>query len=78
MKQDFGQHRRDGRIVISEKGSASQQAASKLKDLKEQSGKKILVAIDRKTTIELPESLTQAERDERVAMYIRLHHRPKI
>jgi len=75
MKQDFGQNRREGRSSIS---TANQQAVSKLNDIKAQSGEKILIAIDRKTSIELPAILTQAERDERVAIYIRLHNRPKI
>ena len=68
-----GFRRKEGRITHSEKASATKQVSTVLKELKERNDEVIQISISGRTTIELPASLTQEERDERVANYIRLH-----
>lgn len=57
-----------------ERTSATHQVESLLKDIKGKAGKMVRVQINSKTSIELPESLSQEERDARVANYIKLHN----
>ncbi len=73
----MNQNKKEGKITFSDKTLAGQQTLSKLKEMKAKLGEMVLVAIDRKTSIELPSNLTKEERDERVENYIRLHQ-PKI
>ncbi|MBP6634312.1 MAG: hypothetical protein KA177_00535 [Paludibacter sp.] len=58
----------------SDKASASQQITSILKNLKDKTGETIRISINKRTTIELPACLTQAEQDARVANYMKLHN----
>ncbi|MBN2765861.1 MAG: hypothetical protein JXR27_05760 [Paludibacteraceae bacterium] len=58
----------------SDKASASQQITSILKNMKEKTGETIRISINKRTTIELPACLTQAEQDARVANYMKLHN----
>lgn len=66
--------KKDGKIARIERTSINQQAELMLKNIKEKAGNVVLVAINSKTTIELPAHLSQAERDARVANYIKLHN----
>lgn len=61
-------------MIRSERSAINQQVESILKDLKEKTGDVILIQITDRTTIELPAHLSQAERDERVANYIKRHN----
>lgn len=65
--------KKEGEITRQEKTSVNQQAEAILKNIKENTGDEVLIAINNRTTIELPAYLTQAEKDARVANYIRLH-----
>lgn len=65
--------KKEGEITRQEKTSVNQQAEAILKNIKENTGDVVLIAINNRTTIELPAYLTQAEKDARVANYIRLH-----
>ncbi|MBP8023300.1 MAG: hypothetical protein KAY69_01855 [Paludibacter sp.] len=58
----------------SDKASASQQITSILKNMKDKTGETIRISINKRTTIELPACLTQAEQDARVANYMKLHN----
>lgn len=71
-QNSFGQ-KKEGGIIHSDKASASQQITSILKNLKDKTGETIRISINKRTTIELPACLTQAEQDARVANYIKLH-----
>lgn len=51
----------------------TQQVASMLKGMKDRTGDVVLIAITKRTTIELPAHLSQEERDARVANYLKLH-----
>jgi len=72
-QNSFGQ-KKEGGISHSDKASASQQITSILKNLKDKTGETIRISINKRTTIELPASLTQAEQDARVANYMKLHN----
>lgn len=70
-QKSFG-NKKDGEITRSERTSATQQAESLLKNVKEKSGNVIHVMINDRTTIELPAHLSQEEIDARVRKYIDL------
>lgn len=72
IQNSFGS-KKEGKITRIERTSINQQAELMLKNIKEKAGNVVLVAINNKTTIELPAHLSQAERDARVANYIKLH-----
>lgn len=72
-KQNLSGNRKSGVIIRSERTSVTQQVESVLKDIKQKAGEVILVQITDRTSIELPAHLSQAERDARVANYIKLH-----
>lgn len=72
-KQKSSSSRKEGEITRSERTSVSQQAELTLKSIKDRTGDVVLITISGRTTIELPAHLSQAERDARVANYIRLH-----
>lgn len=71
--QNSTNSKKDTEISRFGKNVAHTQAENLLSEIKEKSGEMILVTITPRTTIELPAYLTQAERDERVANYIKLH-----
>lgn len=71
VKQNFSGNKKD--IIRSERTAINQQVESLLKDIKQKAGEVILIQITARTTIELPAHLSQAERDARVANYIKLH-----
>jgi len=73
VKQNSSGAKKDGEITRSELTSVNQQAALMLKGIKKNAGDVVYIAISKRTTIELPAHLSQAEREERVANYIRLH-----
>jgi len=73
VKQNSPTSKKEGEITRQERTSVNYQAEQALKGIKEKSGDMILIAISNRTTIELPAHLSQAERDARVANYIRLH-----
>ncbi|MDD3078018.1 MAG: hypothetical protein PHH37_02795 [Paludibacter sp.] len=73
IKQNFNNNKKEGRITLTEKASATKQIVSILKEMKEKKGDVVRVIINNRTSIELPADLSQEERDERVANYIRLH-----
>lgn len=60
-------------IIRTETSSPSQLTENALKEYKKTVGKVVLVAITPRTTIELPAHLSQAEREERIELYKRLH-----
>lgn len=66
-------NKKEGEITRQERTSVNQQAEQTLQEIKKKAGDVVLIAINGRTTIELPAYLTQAERDARVANYIRLH-----
>lgn len=68
--------KKEGRISYSDSKKVAKQAMDVLNEIKAKSRelKTIIVAIDKRTCIELPANLSQAERDERVATYIRVHN----
>lgn len=72
-QNSFGQ-KKEGGISHSDKATATQQVTSILKNMKDKAGKTIRISINKRTTIELPACLTQAEQDARVANYIKLHN----
>lgn len=65
--------KKEGEITRSERTTVNQQAELTLKNIKEKTGKVVLIAINDRTTLELPAHLSQAERDARVENYIKLH-----
>ncbi len=65
--------KKEGEITSSERLSATQQAASILKNVKAKTGEVVRIAINSRTIIELPAHLSQSEIDERVKRYIELH-----
>jgi len=73
-KQDSNNIRKDGKISYSEKVISAKQTVSILNELKHKNGAMVRVIIDKRTSIELPASLSQSEIDERVAVYIRTHN----
>ncbi len=73
VKQNSSNNRKEGEITRLERTSITQQAKLTLKNIKEKAGDVVLITISDRTTIELPAHLSQAERDARVANYIRLH-----
>lgn len=72
-KQQPSNNKKKGEITRSERTSASEQAASALKNAKEKAGDVIHISISDRTTIELPAHLSQEEIDARIEKYIRLH-----
>jgi len=72
-KQNLSGNGKSGGITRSERSTVTQQVESVLKDIKQKAGEVILVQITDRTSIELPAHLSQAERDARVANYIKLH-----
>jgi len=62
-------------VLSSRRFSANYQAEVLLNGLKEKTGDVVLISINNRTTIELPAHLSQAERDARVANYIKLHNK---
>ncbi|MCD7936735.1 MAG: hypothetical protein LUG98_07745 [Tannerellaceae bacterium] len=72
-KQNLSGSKKEGKVTRIERTSATHQAELILKGIKEKAGEVVLVAISNRTTIELPASLSQVERDARVANYIKLH-----
>lgn len=66
--------RKEGKVSYSEKNQTSKQTENLLNELKHNKVETVRIAIDRRTSIELPASLTQEERDERVAVYMRTHN----
>jgi len=73
VKQNFSSIRKGGEITRSERTTVNQQVETMLQDIKQKTGKVILVAITNRTSIELPAHFTQDQIDERVAKYIELH-----
>lgn len=71
-QHSFG-NKKQKNIIRSERSNINQQVESLLKDLKQKTGEVILVPITDRTSIELPAHLSQAEREARVANYIKLH-----
>jgi len=71
--QNSDNHKKEGKITHAEKASAAKQVHTILKEMKDKKGDMILVVINNKTSIELSADLSQEERDERVANFIRLH-----
>ena len=69
-KQNFSGNKKEGEITRSERTSATQQAASVLKSVKEKVGNVIHITISNRTTIELPAHLSQEEINARVEKYI--------
>lgn len=69
----MGLNPKDGAITQSEKGKAKQTASSTLKNIKANAGEVIQVRIDNNTIIELPASLSEEERNERINSYKRRH-----
>ncbi len=65
--------KKEGEITRSERTTVNQQAELTLKNIKEKTGKVVLITISDRTTLELPAHLSQAERDARVENYIKLH-----
>lgn len=59
--------------IIRTESSPNQSTENALKEYKKTVGKVVLVAITPRTTIELPAHLSQAEREERIELYKRLH-----
>lgn len=57
----------------SERNIANQLIENSLKEYKKSIGEVVLIAVGPRTTIELPASLTQAERDARIEIYKKLH-----
>lgn len=57
----------------SERSLSNQLIENSLKEYKKSVGEVVLVAINSRTTIELPAHLSQAERDIRIENYKRLH-----
>lgn len=57
----------------SERSIANQLIENSLKEYKKSIGEVVLIAVGPRTTIELPASLTQAERDVRIEIYKKLH-----
>ncbi|MFM2293120.1 MAG: hypothetical protein RIS29_2933 [Bacteroidota bacterium] len=66
--------RKEGKISYTEKTVAANQTVNILNGIKQNRVEMVRIAIDKRTSIELPASLTQDERDERVAIYIRTHN----
>ena len=66
--------RKEGKISYTEKTVAANQTVNILNGIKQNRVEMVRIAIDKRTPIELPASLTQDERDERVAIYIRTHN----
>lgn len=73
IKQNLSTHKKEGEITRQERTSVNHQAELTLKGIKEKSGEVVLIAINARTTIELPAHLSEIEREARVANYIRLH-----
>ncbi len=71
-KQSSSVNKKKGEITRSERTSATQQAELILKNVKENAGKVIHIAISDRTTIELPANLSQEEIDIRVKRYKKL------
>lgn len=70
-KQNSPTNKKEGEVSYSERTSVTYQA--KL-TLKEKTGNVVLIAINDRTTIELPAHLSQEEKDLRVENYIKLHN----
>jgi hypothetical protein len=66
--------RKEGKISYTEKTVAANQTVNILNGIKQNRVEMVRIAIDKRTSIELPASLTQDERNERVAIYIRTHN----
>lgn len=73
VKQNFSGSKKEGEITRPARTSVNQQAALMLKEIKRKAGDVVRIAISSRTTLELPACMDQAERDARVANYIRLH-----
>lgn len=72
-KQNSTTNKKEGEITRQDRNSVTQQAELTLQEIKKKAGDVVLIAINNRTTIELPAYLSQAEIDARVANYIRLH-----
>ena len=72
-KQSSSVTKKRGEITRLERASATQQAESVLKSVKEKAGDVIHIMINDRTTLELPADLSQEEIDARVERYIKLH-----
>lgn len=59
--------------VRSERSIANQLIENSLKEYKKSIGEVVLVSVGPRTTIELPASLTQEEREARIEIYMKLH-----
>lgn len=57
----------------SDRNQANQLIENSLKEYKKSIGEVIFVSVGPRTTIELPASLTQAEREARIEIYKKLH-----
>ena len=57
----------------SDRNQANQLIENSMKEYKKIVGEVILVSVGPRTTIELPASLTQAEREARIEIYKKLH-----
>lgn len=66
--------RKEGKISYTEKTAAAKQTVVILNEMKQNKVETIRISIDKRTSIELPASFTQEERDERVAVYRRTHN----
>lgn len=57
----------------SERSIVNQMIENSLKEYKKSIGDVVLISVGPRTTIELPASLTQDERDARIEIYKKLH-----
>jgi len=71
--QNSDSYKKEGKITNAEKAYAAKQVHNVLKEIKDKKGDVVIITINDRTSIELSASLSQEERDERVANYIRLH-----
>lgn len=76
-EQKSSNKKKTGDITRSERASAAEQAASVLKNAKQQAGKVIHVTISDRTILELPAHLSQEEIDARIKKHIE-HRKSKI
>jgi hypothetical protein len=66
--------KKEGKISYTDKIASSKQTVLILNEMKHKNGEMIRVIIDKRTSIELPSSLSQAEINERVTVYLRTHN----
>lgn len=65
--------KKDTKISYTDRNETKKHTSTILSELKQKNGSTIRIVIDKRTCIELPAHLTQAEIDERIAVYVRSH-----